>query len=119
MTEITIAQTAPVFVAIDIAKARREVLIAVPDKKRRRCLTVLTQLDDFNRLIATLVDYARCVRAALEATGIGVRDPRARLRPLRRLTSSVLLFAPSKVEQTLHQSKGRFGEQVSTSSRGN
>jgi hypothetical protein len=53
------------------------------------------------------------------ATGIGVGDPRVRLRPLRRLTPSFLLFdypnnlgfakttqshlcAPSKGEKTLH-----------------
>ena len=54
MTETNIAQTEPVLVAIDIAKARHEVLIAIPDKTRRRRLTVLNQLDDFNRLIATL-----------------------------------------------------------------
>ena len=33
MTVITIAQNTPVLVAIDIAKARHEVLIAVPGKK--------------------------------------------------------------------------------------
>ena len=42
MTMITITQNTPVLVAIDIAKARHEVLIAVPGKKRRcvhaRCL---------------------------------------------------------------------------------
>lgn len=54
MTEITIAQDAPVLVAIDIAKARHEVLIAVPNKKRRRRLTVLNELADFNRLITAL-----------------------------------------------------------------
>ena len=69
MTEITIAQDAPVLVAIDIAKARHEVLIAVPDKKRRRRLAVLNQLTDFNRLIAALKEYGRPVRAAFEATG--------------------------------------------------
>ena len=36
MTKIIVAQDAPVLVAIDIAKARHEVLIAIPDKKRRR-----------------------------------------------------------------------------------
>ena len=36
MTDTIIAQTAPVLVAIDISKARHEVLIAVPGKKRRR-----------------------------------------------------------------------------------
>ena len=49
MTTIIVAQDAPVLVAIDIAKARHEVLIAVPNKKRRRRLTVLNELDDFTR----------------------------------------------------------------------
>ena len=35
MTKIIVAQDAPVLAAIDIAKARHEVLIAMPDKKRR------------------------------------------------------------------------------------
>lgn len=69
MTNSIIAQGEPVLVAIDIAKARHEVLIAVPGRKRRRRLTVLNQLDDFNRLITTLSDYHRPVRAAFEATG--------------------------------------------------
>ncbi|MEM9581683.1 MAG: IS110 family transposase [Pseudomonadota bacterium] len=69
MTNTIIAQSEPVLVAIDIAKARHEVLISVPGKKRRRRLTVLNQLDDFNRLIATLSDYDRPVRVAFEATG--------------------------------------------------
>lgn len=50
MTEIIVAQDAPVLMAIDIAKTLHEVLIAIPDKKRRRRLTVLNQLADFNRL---------------------------------------------------------------------
>lgn len=33
MTETIIAQNPPVLVAIDIAKARHEVLIAIPGKK--------------------------------------------------------------------------------------
>ena len=49
MTETSIAQNAPILVAIDIAKTRHEVLIAIPDKKRRRRLTVLNQLEDFKR----------------------------------------------------------------------
>ena len=64
MTVITIAQNTPVLVAIDIAKARHEVLIAVPGKKRRRRLTVLNELADFTRLIAALKDYGHPVRAA-------------------------------------------------------
>ena len=49
--QVTITQNTPVLVAIDIAKARYEVLIAVPGKKRRRRLTVLNELADFTRLI--------------------------------------------------------------------
>ena len=43
--------------------------IAVPYKKRRRRLTVLNQLADFNRLITTLADFGLPVRVAFEATG--------------------------------------------------
>ena len=69
MTEMTIAQDTPVLVAIDIAKARHEVLIAVPDKKRRRRLAVWNSLADFNRLVTALKEYGRPVRVAFEATG--------------------------------------------------
>lgn len=55
--------------AIDIAKSRHEVLISIPDKTRRRRLTVLNRLDDFNRLVVALTDYACPVRVAFEATG--------------------------------------------------
>lgn len=69
MTEMTIAQGAPVLVAIDIAKARHEVLIAVPDKKRRRRLPVLNELANFNRLVTVLKEYGHPVRVAFEETG--------------------------------------------------
>ena len=68
MTSNSLAQTNPVLVAIDISKARHEVLSAVPGKKRRRRITILNQLDGFNRLITTLSDYCRTVRVAFEAT---------------------------------------------------
>ena len=67
MTEIIVAQDAPVLVAIDIAKARHEVLIAIPDKKRRRRFTVLNELADFNRLIGTLRDYGCPVRLGVSS----------------------------------------------------
>ncbi len=66
MTETIIAQNAPILVAIDIAKARHEVLIAIPGKKRRRRLTVLNQLDNFKRLITTLASYGFPVQVAFE-----------------------------------------------------
>ena len=69
MTDTSITQTEPVLVAIDISKARHEVLIAVPGKKRRRRLTVLNRLADFNRLITTLSECGHPVRVAFEATG--------------------------------------------------
>lgn len=69
MTDTSIAQTKPVLVAIDISKTRHEVLIAIPGKKRRRRLTVLNQLDDFNRLITSLASYDHPVHVAFEATG--------------------------------------------------
>lgn len=69
MTDRSIAQIEPVLVAFDISKTRHEVLISIPSKKRRRRLTVLNQLEDFKRLIATLIDYALPVRVAFEATG--------------------------------------------------
>ncbi|GAA6198635.1 hypothetical protein NBRC116598_40800 [Pseudophaeobacter arcticus] len=69
MTETSIAQNAIILVAIDIAKARHEVLIAIPGKKRRRRLTVLNQRDDFKRLIALLASYGFPVQVAFEVTG--------------------------------------------------
>lgn len=72
MTDTNITRTKPVLVAIDISKARHEVLIAVPGKKRRRRLTVLNQLEDFNRLIANLSDYGCPVRVAFEGQTMGL-----------------------------------------------
>ena len=66
MTMIAITQNTPVLVAIDIAKARHDVLIAVPGKKRHRRLTVLNELADFTRLITALKGYGRPVRAAAQ-----------------------------------------------------
>ena len=69
MTDTIITQSKTVLVAIDIAKARHEVLIAVAGRKRHRRLTVLNQLDDFGRLIAIRSDYRHPVRVAFDATG--------------------------------------------------
>lgn len=54
MTDSSITQTEPVLGAIDISKARHEVLVAVPDEKRPRRLAVLNVPTDFQRLIAAL-----------------------------------------------------------------
>jgi hypothetical protein len=63
----TIAST--LLVAIDISKHRHEVLIGVPGKKRRRRLTILNTLEDFQRLSAPLASYDLPVRIGFEATG--------------------------------------------------
>lgn len=54
MTECNITASTPLLVAIDISKGRHEVLIEVPDKKRRRRVSVLNTLDEFERLITLL-----------------------------------------------------------------
>jgi len=58
-------------VALDISKHRHEVLIGVPGKKRRRRLTVLNTLEDFERLAAAL---ARQVIGAL-TEALAVANP--------------------------------------------
>jgi len=91
-------------VAIDIAKARHEVLIAIPGKKRRRRLTVLNQMEDFQRLITSLARYGRPVRAAFEATGSDHRALAYHLATagfeVKRLSSVAL----ARSRQALHNS---------------
>jgi hypothetical protein len=67
MTEHKITPDAPIFVAIDTAKHRHEILIEVPGKKRRRRLTIQNTLEDYNRLVALLTDYGGPARVAFEA----------------------------------------------------
>lgn len=55
-------------VAIDISKHRHEVLIGIPGKKRRRRMTIMNTLADFQRLSAALASYLP-VRIGFEATG--------------------------------------------------
>ncbi|NVO29201.1 IS110 family transposase, partial [Donghicola sp. C2-DW-16] len=69
MTTINITHTNTVLAAIEIAKSRHEVLIAIPGKTRRRRLTVLNRQEDFDRLIQALTGYGLPVRVAFEATG--------------------------------------------------
>lgn len=61
--------SATVLVAIDISKYWHEVLIAEPDRKRRRRLTIQNKREDFDRLAALLTGYGRPVRIGFEATG--------------------------------------------------
>ena len=62
MTDNNITASAPVLEAIDISKERHEVLIEAPDRIRGRRISVLNNLDEFDRLISLLRSYQRPVR---------------------------------------------------------
>ncbi len=69
MTNYKNTPDASVLVAIDIAKHRHEILIAVPGKKRRRRMTIQNTREDYHRLISLLFDYGKPIRIGFEATG--------------------------------------------------
>ncbi len=56
-------------VAIDIAKTRNEILVAIPGQTRRGRFTVLNTRTDHDRLIAQLTGLGHPVVAAFEAAG--------------------------------------------------
>lgn len=56
MTRPQLTPPSGVLVAIDVAKARNEVLIEVPGSSRRRRLSVLNTRAEHDRLIALLSD---------------------------------------------------------------
>lgn len=58
MTRQQLTPPAGVLVAIDVAKARNEVLIEVPGSGRRRRLSVLNTRAEHDRLIALLSDLS-------------------------------------------------------------
>jgi transposase len=60
---------AGVLVAIDVGKARNEVLIEVPGSGRRRRLSVLNTRAEHDRLIALLSNLGQPVTCGFEATG--------------------------------------------------
>lgn len=95
---------APVLAAIDISKARHEVLIEVPGKKRRRRVTVLNTLEDFSRLINLLTDYERSVRVAFEATGNYHRALAWYLSAAGFETKLVSSVALARTREALHNS---------------
>ena len=69
MTKHQLIPNEGVLVAIDIAKARNEVLIDIPDHGRRRRLTILNERADHDRLITLLEDLGGPVVCGFEATG--------------------------------------------------
>ena len=91
-----------VLVAIDIAKARNEVLIEIPGRSRRRRMTVLNARADHDRLIALLNEPAKPVVCGFEATGNYHRPLAWRLLEAGfevRLISSVAL---ARTREALH-----------------
>lgn len=91
-----------VLVAVDIAKARNEVLIETPGQKRRRRMTVLNTRAEHDRLIVLLKGFGRPVACAMEATGNYHRPIAWRLREAGfqvRLVSSVAL---ARTREALH-----------------
>ena len=69
MTTKQITPSDAVLVAIDIAKARNEVLIEVPGRQRRRKLSIRNTRDDHDRLVALLLETGKTVICGFEATG--------------------------------------------------
>lgn len=91
-----------VLVAIDIAKARNEVLIETPSQKRRRRMTVPNTRAEQDRLIVLLKGFGRPVACAMEATGNYHRPIAWRLHEAGfqvRLVSSVAL---ARTREALH-----------------
>jgi transposase len=89
-------------VAIDIAKARNEVLIEAPGHDRRRRLTVPNTRDEHDRFVELLRTAGRPVIVALEATGNYHRPLAWRLLDAGfevRLVSSVAL---ARTREAIH-----------------
>jgi len=93
-----------VLVAIDVSKARNEILIAAPSSTRRRKLTILNERADHDRLVGLLTELQRPVMCGLEATGNYHRPLAWRMLEAGfdvRLVSSVAL---ARTREALHNS---------------
>jgi len=104
MTKTEPISSAPVLAAIDISKHRHEVLIEVPGRKRRRRVTVLNKLDEFNRLIELLSVYNCPVRVAFEATGNYHRALAWHLSVAGFETKLISSVALARTREALHNS---------------
>ena len=102
MTSIEPTPSAAVLVAIDIAKQRNEVLIELPDARRRRRLTVTNTRAEHDRLVAELQALTRPITVGFEPTGHYHRPLAWRLVQAGfdvRLVSSVAL---ARTREALH-----------------
>jgi transposase len=102
---MTIGKTTPtptILVAIDVSKARNDVLIELPGAARRRRLVVPNTRLEHDRFITSLQSFGAPVTAALEATGNYHRPLAFRLLEAGvalRLVSSVAL---ARTREALH-----------------
>jgi transposase len=102
MTSTEPTPRSPALVAIDVAKQRNEVLIEVPEARRRRRLTVSNCRGEHDRFVAELQALARPVTVGLEPTGHYHRPLAWRLVQAGfdvRLVSSVAL---ARTREALH-----------------
>ena len=102
MTKSQPTPPATVLVAIDVAKLRNEVLVELPDGRRRRRMTVTNTRAEHDRLVAELHALARPVTVGLEPTGHYHRPLAWRLVQAGfdvRLISSVAL---ARTREALH-----------------
>jgi transposase len=97
MTSSQLTPASGVLVAIDVAKARNEVLIDNPPHSRPRRLAVLNTRPEHDRLVALLSGLGQKVTCGLEATGNYHRPLAWRLLQAGfevRLVSSMALARP-------------------------
>lgn len=116
MTNLQPIPNDAVLVAIDVAKARNEVLIEAANHRRRRRLTLLNNRTEHDRFVAMLAGYSRPVICAFEATG-NYHRPLAWLKVEAgfeaRLVSSMVL---ARTREALHNGwdKNGVGKPCST-----
>lgn len=91
-------------VAIDIAKARNEVLIEVPGRQRRRKLSIRNTRDDHDRLVALLLETGKTVICGFEATGNYHRPIAWRLIQAGFDVRLVSSMAAARTREALHNS---------------
>ena len=102
MTNVETTPAGAALVAVDVAKLRNEVLIEMPDARRRRRLTVPNTRAEHDRLVAELEALERPVTVGLEPTGHYHRPLAWRLVQAGfdvRLVSSVAL---ARTREALH-----------------
>jgi transposase len=104
MTTKQIRPSNAVLVAIDIAKARNEVLIEIPGRQRRRKLSIRNTRDDHDRLVALLLETGRTVICGFEATGNYHRPIAWRLIQAGFDVRLVSSMAAARTREALHNS---------------